>query len=302
MSNTQEKIVLFGAGNYGIKALKEAGNNKIFGFGDTNKKLIGVQILGKRVYSVEELIILKSEIKIYIAVGRQSYDEVLSLLTNAGLSDNIISSLCKASLKLQKKACIGVNSKFKGKNLLAYNSYISNVKMGYASYIGAYSIIQNAKIGHYTSIGPNVHIVQGQHPSNTFVSTHPAFYSPNNNLGISYTDVLLFKEYQYVDKSYSVIIGNDVWIGDGVLIMEGVTIADGTIVAAGALVTKDTLPYSIVGGVPARVIKYRFNIDDINYLVNLKWWNKGKKWIKQNSKNFNDITNLKEKLSGVEWS
>jgi hypothetical protein len=67
-------------------------------------------------------------------------------------------------------------------------------------------------------------------------------------------------------------IGNDVWIGDRVVIMSGVKIGDGAIVAAGAVVTKDVPPYAIVGGVPARVIKYRFDEKTIHRLLDLQWW------------------------------
>ncbi|MGB0498557.1 MAG: CatB-related O-acetyltransferase, partial [Rubricella sp.] len=65
---------------------------------------------------------------------------------------------------------------------------------------------------------------------------------------------------------------NDVWIGARAIIMSGVTIADGAIVAAGAVVTKDVEPYAIVGGNPARVIRYRFEQRVIERLMALSWW------------------------------
>ena len=68
-------------------------------------------------------------------------------------------------------------------------------------------------------------------------------------------------------------IGNDVWIGQGAFIKGGVTIGDGAIVAAHAVVVKDVPPYAVVGGVPARVIKYRFDEDAIKDLLEIKWWN-----------------------------
>ena len=70
-----------------------------------------------------------------------------------------------------------------------------------------------------------------------------------------------------------VIIGNDVWIGFNVTIQSGVTIGDGAVIGTNALVTKDVEPYSIVGGTPAKVIKYRFDKETINKLLEIKWWN-----------------------------
>ena len=67
-------------------------------------------------------------------------------------------------------------------------------------------------------------------------------------------------------------IGNDVWIGNGACIMGGIKIGDGAIVATNAVVTKDVPPYAIVGGVPAKVIRYRFDETTIKELLDLKWW------------------------------
>lgn len=70
-------------------------------------------------------------------------------------------------------------------------------------------------------------------------------------------------------------IGNDVWIGYNATIMRGVKVGDGAIIAAGSIVTKDVEPYTIVAGVPAKVIRHRFKEEYVEKLVNLKWWNYG---------------------------
>ena len=91
------------------------------------------------------------------------------------------------------------------------------------------------------------------------------------------------------DEFPSTDIGNDVWIGNNVIIKYGVKIGDGAILGAGAVVTKDVEPYSIVGGVPAKVIKYRFSPDEIKFLLAFKWWDKDLNWLKENKHKFQNI-------------
>ena len=112
--------------------------------------------------------------------------------------------------------------------------------------------MQNTTIGNYCSIARNVSIGLGLHPLNLF-STSPIFYKRQNALLL---DLISkdneFKEYQ------PITIGNDVWIGANAIIMDGITIGNGAVIAAGAVVTKNVPAYAIMGGVPAKLIKYRF--------------------------------------------
>ena len=98
-----------------------------------------------------------------------------------------------------------------------------------------------------------------------------------------------FTETRTADGEYAVVIGNDVWIGMGARIMEGVTIADGSVIAAGAVVVKDTRPYEVVGGVPARHIRYRFEEEERNRLLQIEWWKKDRAWILEHAEEFEDI-------------
>jgi acetyltransferase-like isoleucine patch superfamily enzyme len=187
---------------------------------------------------------------------------------------------------------------FEGANSVAKFTMVVNSCVGFGTYISSYSKLFNCKIGRYCSIGQKVQVVFGDHPVKKFVSTYPAFYSLETATGFTFANTTRFKEYTYTDENekYFAEIGNDVWIGYSALIMSGIRIGDGAIIAAGAVVTKDVPPYSIVGGVPAKVIKYRFDEKDREFLFGLKWWDKDKEWIKNKAVFFNDIDQLRREL------
>jgi len=197
----------------------------------------------------------------------------------------------KKKIKLMKGCNIAQRSTFEGCNVIGKATKFDG-SIGFGSYMGANCEI-SAKIGRYCSIAENVKVVIGNHPSTVFVSTHPSFFSTKAQAGFSYVDKPLFEEFTYADDNGNfVVIGNDVWIGYGVSIMSGVTIGDGAIVAAGAVVTKDVEPYSIVGGIPAKIIKYRFSKDEIDYLLKIKWWDKSQDWIKSNAYLFSNVSDF----------
>jgi len=199
--------------------------------------------------------------------------------------------------KFGREVHINRSSIFEGYNFLSHHVKFVSSSIGYASYISSNSKISNTHIGRYTSIGPSVHCIFGKHPSSTFVSTHPSFFSTRKQSGFSYTKAQLFKEFAdpvMADKKYTISIGNDVWIGANVNIMDGITIGDGAIVAAGAMVIKDVEPYSIVGGVPAKLIKYRFPEEQRKFLLQFKWWDKEEKWIRENASAFVNIESFFE--------
>ncbi len=149
-------------------------------------------------------------------------------------------------------------------------SYLSGHIGGY-TYIGADCELGRVKIGRFCSISPNVSVITGGHPV-TFASTSPVFYSTACQCGASFAKEDSYQETNLTEDGYSCEIGNDVWIGEGVRIKGGVKIGDGAVIAMGAVVTKDVEPYTICGGVPARVIKSRFAPDVTEALLNSKWW------------------------------
>lgn len=118
--------------------------------------------------------------------------------------------------------------------------------------------------------------------------------------GETYVNEQKFVENNYADseKKFSVVIGNDVWICSGAKIIAGVTIGDGAVIAANATVTKDVLPYSVVGGTPAKEIKKRFTEEQINFLLDFKWYDKSIDWIRNNAEYFEDIEVFMEEMEG----
>lgn len=212
-----------------------------------------------------------------------------------GLKQSIHRSKWKGkNITFEGKAELDSTDQFEGYNRLANGVTFLNSKIGYASYIGENCFIKNTVIGRYTCIGNDVMTMAGDHPTEKFASIHPAFYSTHKQCGFTYVSADKYSDFKWLDakKKITVMIGNDVWIGTGVRIMEGVKIGDGAVVAAGAVVTKDVEPYSIVGGVPAKHIKYRFTEEQIAKLLKLSWWNKGEKWIRKHAELFEDVEKL----------
>jgi acetyltransferase-like isoleucine patch superfamily enzyme len=160
---------------------------------------------------------------------------------------------------------------------------LNSVELGDYSYIGRNCLLQNVKIGKYCSIANDVMIGLGNHPINHF-STSPLFYKKNNTLGKTLvSEDLDFEEYK------EIVIENDVWIGARVTILDGVKIGNGSIIASGSVVTKDVPDYAIVGGVPAKILKYRFEERKIKFLLKELWWHKDLEEIKNKMKQLNDI-------------
>lgn len=171
-------------------------------------------------------------------------------------------------------------------------------RLGYGSYIGPYSKI-SAHIGRFTSIASFVCTVAGRHAYQApFATTCPMFFSLNPNhsqSGSTFATEQMFEELKFAvpEKQLDVEIGNDVWIGERAMLIGGVHIADGAIVLAGAVVTKDVPPYAIVGGVPAKIIRYRYDKETISFLLQTQWWNNTEEWFKENWKLLTDIDKLK---------
>lgn len=146
---------------------------------------------------------------------------------------------------------------------IAYRVQASDSYIGKRSSIGRYSKLRRARIGDYCSISWDVTIGAAAHTLSN-PSTHCFWHM--SQFGVVNFDTPIQNEEQ-------VVIGNDVWIGCYAIIMPGVTISDGAVIGAGSIVTKDVPPYAIVAGSPARILRYRFDKHDIDYLLQMLWWN-----------------------------
>jgi len=147
-------------------------------------------------------------------------------------------------------------------------SYIEYSELGDFSYLGEHCCVADAHIGRFTAIANHVRIGAPNHPMDR-ASQHRFTYCPEYYDAQAKRDNGFFAD----RRADRVIIGNDVWIGHGVIVLPGVTVGDGAVLAAGAVVTKDVPPYTIVGGVPAKVIRARFAADIAAQLQAIAWWN-----------------------------
>ena len=137
----------------------------------------------------------------------------------------------------------------------------------------------NVEIGNYCAIGNDVKIISGNH-----------------NYGLPALQTQVYKEklhVKYPSTPLKCVIGNDVWIGDGAIILPGVEIGNGAVIGAGSVVTKNIPPFGIAVGNPAKVFKYRFSEEIIDFLQKIQWWNWSDQKIKRN-KNFflQDLSNI----------
>lgn len=210
--------------------------------------------------------------------------------------DRLIFFLRKLFLKILPEVKLLTNNNISWKTIesckinstVPSNVYLGKVYKIYDSNIGEYtSIAENAKIsmttiGKYCSIGPNFISGWGIHPTNG-ITTSPIFYSTQHATGKT-----LSKDDKITERM-PIEIGNDVWVGANCFILDGVKIGNGAIIAAGAIVTKDVANYSIVGGIPAKHIKYRFNEEQIKELEKIKWWDFDDDSLKDVERNFFDI-------------
>lgn len=258
-----KKLVIYGTGEYSKIFKVEMGISQrdIECYMETNPR--SKVWNGFRVISIDDLKKINLE-NILIVITSSYYPEIIKDLTALGLE--------------RDKDFVHAGA------YLDYIEDVNKIKILHGKTIGRYSYgvmkhIHNPylkEIGSFCSINKDANIGPINHPL-SYISTNPILYRTileasgeemipgvlNPGSGV---DTFL------VNGSKEIIIKNDVWIGTNTLIMPGVTIGNGAIIAGGAVVTKDVPDYAIVGGVPAKVIKYRFTKEEIKKLLTIKWW------------------------------
>ncbi len=147
------------------------------------------------------------------------------------------------------------------------DTYMEYAELGDYSYLGPNCSVADAVIGRFTAIAAQVRIGPPNHPMDR-PSLHRFTYCPEYYFADAERDRGFFQP----RRSDPVVIGNDLRIGHGVIVLPGVTIGDGAVLAAGAVVTRDVAPYTIVGGVPAREIRERFDRTIAASLARIAWW------------------------------
>lgn len=171
---------------------------------------------------------------------------------------------------------------------------ITRITVGKATYGGINALIFSKEgrlvIGNYCSIAGNVTFLVGTEHNLQRISTYP------------FKVKLMESEEFEAESKGDIVIDDDVWIGHGAIILSGVHIGQGAVIAAGAVVSKDVPPYAIVGGVPAKVIKYRFEDDLIKELLKIDYSKLDKKKIEDNIENMYKFLEKKEQLEWLEES
>lgn len=168
-----------------------------------------------------------------------------------------------------------INSKIHSSSKVEAGSSISGSLFLRHSFCGYDCNIINAEIGPFSSLGSRITIGGVAHPMH-FVSTSPVFLSHKDSVKKK------FAKHHYLPE-VATKIGPDVWIGDGAFVKAGVNVGVGAVIGMGAVVTKDVPPYAIVGGNPARLIRFRFSPEVCERLVKSEWWNWSDETIEKNA-------------------
>lgn len=220
-----------------------------------------------KVDSLKDILsILDSSEYDYIFIFSKSENKIKNILSKIGIDSSVIKNKDNINDYLTKTQIIQflkeeIYFRYQSKYNI-YNVSVGDFTYGIPCVLYDVGIDTSLNIGKYCSIAHNVTIYLGGNHRYDWNTTYPfnMFVSDFNHIT------------GHPSTNGNVTIGNDVWIGSDVFIMSGVTIGDGCVIATGAIVTKDIPPYTIVGGVPAKLIKKRFDDTLIEQMNEMQWW------------------------------
>jgi len=181
-------------------------------------------------------------------------------------TDNLIKFFNENNIKVNKR--IGDTSKiFKDTNLEPNSTFFQSdilCSLGAYSYTNS-NLFHGIRIGRYCSIGANLQAFGAKHFTD-WISTSPSFYNKDYHNEYDLDTSHISRDENCIN------IGNDVWIGKDVKLNKNIEIGDGAVVGTGSIITKDVEPFSIVAGIPAKIIRYRFEKNIINEIQQIQWW------------------------------
>ena len=264
MSNGKN-IYIYGAGVGGkvMKQILDCAHYKLMGFIDIKYKEIN-EIDGVTVYGIENVDIENA----FVIVAMLTYNS------------DVVEFLQRVGVNRKSMYVIAAGEDFLKEDIEYKGCMVGRYTYGYEGILSVFPIAKS--IGRFCSINSTARIWNNH--STDCISTHPFLDHPKfiewkhfievNEKMIEYGTHFDNNPYENSElrDNRSVVIENDVWIGANVVILPGVTIGNGAIIAAGAVVTKDVPPYAIAGGVPAKIIKYRFESEIITKLLAIQWW------------------------------
>jgi len=170
-------------------------------------------------------------------------------------------------------------NQFDDTNHFGKKTRINHSSWGKYSGANTNCFLNRVKVGNYVSIASHVKIGLGRHRLENFTTYHsPVLY-----------DSVKDNEINYSDENYLVVIGHDVWIGENIIINNGCHIGNGAVIAGGSVVCKSVPPFAIVGGNPAKLIKYRFSDEIIEELNKVKWWEQDLELLRKNKKKLQEL-------------
>lgn len=191
-------------------------------------------------------------------------------------------------------SCKIKDSSIGGWTALGENTSIVESSFGDYSYTAGNVQIIYSEIGKYCSIANSVRINPVNHPQWRVTQHHMTYR--RKDYALDTEDDAEFFQWR---RENGCTIGHDVWIGHGAIIMSGVTVGTGAIIGSGAVVTKDVGPYEIAVGLPAKVIKKRFDDETIAALLDTQWWNWDRETLERNFKDLLDVKSFLNKHAEI---